>query len=82
MRRSMMSRAFLAVFAAVFMSLVLAACRDKDDGPIPKKEGRRTVLIYQSAQNSLGYDSMHRRDSIELVAAKNTSGLLALISGA
>ena len=74
MRRSMMSRAFLAVFAAAFMSLVLAACRDKDDGPIPKKEGRRTVLIYQSAQNSLGYDSMHRRDSIELVAAKNSIG--------
>ena len=74
MRRSMMSRAFLAVFAAAFMSLVLAACKDKDDGPIPKKEGRRTVLIYQSAQNSLGYDSMHRKDSIELVAAKNSIG--------
>ena len=69
-----MSRAFLAVFAAAFMSLVLAACKDKDDGPIPKKEGRRTVLIYQSAQNSLGYDSMHRKDSIELVAAKNSIG--------
>ena len=55
------------------MSLVLAACKDKDDSPIPKKEGRRTVLIYQSAQNSLGYDSMHRKDSIELVAAKNST---------
>ncbi|MBR1593478.1 MAG: hypothetical protein IJ659_01720 [Alloprevotella sp.] len=52
----------------IIMCALVAGCSHHDDEPVlPRKEGRRTVLIYQCAQNSLGYYNYHRQDSLELM---------------
>ena len=52
----------------IIMCTLVAGCSHHDDEPVlPRKEGRRTVLIYQCAQNSLGYYNYHRQDSLELM---------------
>ena len=50
---------------------LFAACNDNEE-TYPQKEeiGRRTVLMYVSAQNSLGYKNFHDRDSIEIVKGR------------
>lgn len=54
-------------FIYIIVCAVVMACSHHDDDPVfPKKAGRRTVLIYQCAQNSLGYYNYHRQDSLEL----------------
>lgn len=49
------------------LALVLTACCDSDDKLTPQQRSR-TVLVYQAAQNSLGYSNYHRQDSIEMMA--------------
>lgn len=51
---------------AFFSLLLLVACRE--DEPIDDRVRSRTVVIYQAAQNSLGYTAKHRQDSIEMMA--------------
>ena len=54
---------------------LLPACSDDDVDwnerlRLPHEEGRRTVLVYMAAQNSLGAKSLHRSDSAEMMAGR------------
>lgn len=63
--------ALLLLMMSIFS---LVACQDDDAIVTPKSQpqpadsvGRRTVLVYMAAQNTLGGGNWHRADSIELM---------------
>ena len=66
------------VLLLLFLSICLTACHKDDDimpQPQPQPQpadsvGRRTVLVYMSAQNTLGNGRWHMADSIELMRGK------------
>ena len=55
-------------------TLVLSCSKDETDWNerlrLPHEKGRRTVLVYMAAQNSLGAKSLHRSDSAEMMAGR------------
>lgn len=66
------------IFYTLILStgLLMTACSDNESGenPPPPSPSDRTVIIYQSAQNSLGYDQFHRSDSAEIVQGASYMG--------
>ena len=56
------------IFLPCCLTLFIACEGDEFVPPTqPQDTSRRTVLMYVSAQNSLGYKGFHERDSIEIV---------------
>lgn len=50
---------------------VFSVCSDDNEPILPQNEtGRRTVLMYVSAQNSLGYKNFQEKDSVEIALGK------------
>ena len=60
-------KTFLRLLYIIIFSLAFVACKDDEKATSTDKELRRTVLVYQCAQNSLGYHNYHRMDSLEIV---------------
>lgn len=55
------------------LTLLLTACHNEDE-PTPNKKvdmGRRTVLVYMVAQNTLGGNSQHLKDSLEIINGRS-----------
>lgn len=58
------------IFAFLIISCAIIACSDDDSGSSSKEETgtRRTVVMYVSAENSLGYQKFNSSDSAEIMA--------------
>lgn len=54
-------------FIVLILTLLTACHKDTDEPEAANKQARRTVLVYMTAQNSLGSGRWHRADSAEIM---------------
>ena len=54
-------------FIVLILTLLTACHKDTDDPEAANKQAWRTVLVYMTAQNSLGSGRWHRADSAEIM---------------
>ncbi len=66
------SRLFLSCSVLLVLSSLCGCHSNDNDEPSPSQKARRTVLIYMVAQNSLGYGGNLRKDSVEIMAARQS----------
>ena len=68
----MIYKNILSAMLYVALLLAVVSCGKDDNGGGKKDEEsttiRRTVLVYVSAQNSLGYQQFNKGDSTEMIA--------------
>ena len=69
---AMIYKNILSAMLYVALLLAVVSCGKDDNGGGKKDEEsttiRRTVLVYVSAQNSLGYQQFNKGDSAEMIA--------------
>lgn len=61
---------FRGLLAACCVLLLFGCSKEEGDNFLSMEKGRRTVLMYVSAQNSLGYRRYHQKDSLEIERGK------------